>query len=141
MRKIKIRRRIYGEITGKIANAPIESGGIIACDETGEICDFDFCAGSGNEYVIDTARFNGAISEWASDGKKFCGIIHSHPNGLSELSPRDVDYARSVLECNPVLDEVLMGIVTVRNFGGVLYMYSVRKTTCEKIKAEVTNRI
>lgn len=138
MKKIRIYKGVYEGILNSFKNAPIESGGIIAAADNGVICDFRFQIGNnGKEFVIDPEIFNPVISEWFLSGKKFAGIIHSHPNGLRILSDCDIGYARKVLEVNPFMRYIVMGVVTVEGEVVRVHFYGVGKNSRAEIITEI----
>lgn len=138
MQSLSIKKEVYHEIIDKVGSAPIESGGIIAVRDEA-VCDFFFMEGdSGAEFVINAAVFNSVISDWERCGKKFLGIIHSHPNGLSLLSSGDIEYARRVLAFNPAMRCIVMGIVTKsERLNAALRLYAVCEQSCENLQFEV----
>lgn len=138
MKKIKIFYSTYMQIMECFKNAPIESGGIFATDDSGIICDIYFCGcNNEKEFVISPKVFNSKIAEWYDNNIMFAWIIHSHPNGLSMLSDNDKEYAKKVLKLNPFMKGIQMGIITYESGQIKLKFYTIYKNSCKEKKFEV----
>ncbi len=98
MRVLRMTRSVYEAIRSAFADAPIESGGILG-EQDGTVCRFFFDrlghrdAGS---YVPHTDSLNRVIEDWAARGIALGGLIHSHPNGVGQLSPTDRRYLEEI---------------------------------------------
>ncbi len=84
-------------IKQKFCAAPIESGGIIGSKD-GVIC--AFCFDDDNYhfdcYIPNVKKLNDKIAEWANNGIRFAGIVHSHHNDCRLVSDADKCYAVEV---------------------------------------------
>lgn len=94
---------------------PPETGGILG-ESGGVVCAFFFDAigGAPDTYAPSTTLLNEQIALWQEQGISFAGIVHSHPNGVNCLSPRDMAYAEEIFFSNPQMREILFPIVTLR---------------------------
>lgn len=112
---MRIEKGVLEEIIAEFADALPESGGILGLKH-GVISAFYYYGGdSEKDFCISCEVFNPVIAKWAQAGISFAGIIHSHPNGIGELSKNDREYAEKILQYNPFLKYVIFPVVTVLN--------------------------
>lgn len=50
-----------------------------------------------SEYVPNIDYLNHVVHDWRQAGIRFCGFVHTHPNGEKSLSELDIDYDREIL--------------------------------------------
>lgn len=96
----------YREIVKNVPDIPPESGGIL-----GEYNDVISCVvfDSGIQkdnwkpccYTPDVKKLNICIEKWREQGIEFCGIFHTHFNGISTLSEGDKRYIRKIMFAMP----------------------------------------
>ena len=111
---MKIKRKVLEEIRSTIGTQEPETGGILGIND-GVVCAFYFDKNAEHrigEYSPNTSDVNLKLAEWAKQGIAFAGIIHSHPNGLSELSEGDREGIFTVLKAIPKVDKLYFPIVT-----------------------------
>ena len=111
---MNVLKRTLDEILTVIGRNPIESGGIIGCND-GCICAFAFDDSytSSFEYVPNTEYLNRKIKEWNGEGISFCGIVHSHLYGFNFPSASDKSYAMALLRFGVNIKDLYFPIVTV----------------------------
>lgn len=100
--QILIDNSVYKEIINTIGKNNPESGGILG--GKGLHCQtfyFDSTSiNSGNTYKPNTLKTNEVIKEWYNDDVEFIGIIHSHPENITQLSYSDIEYAHKLMGLN-----------------------------------------
>ena len=99
-----IDQQIYDALSTAFSPVPPEAGGILG-SKNGCICAFVYDPGtpdmSRNCYTPDVVFLNRVIEQWQEEGITFCGIVHSHPPGQSNLSEADLDYIQNIMDCMP----------------------------------------
>lgn len=111
--KLKITTDVYQNIVKTIGSSIPEKGGILL-GKDGVITDFVFdenAETTGSTYSLNIAYLNPIIQEKKQEGKQLLGIIHSHPNGCSQLSAPDKHYFLSQFKNFPDLDYLFTPIV------------------------------
>lgn len=111
--KLKITTDAYQNIVKKIGSQEVEKGGVLI-GENGIITDFIYdkeANTTGSTYSLNVAYLNPIIKELKKEGKQLMGIIHSHPNGCSELSYPDREYFLSQFKNFPSLDFMYTPII------------------------------
>lgn len=68
---------------------------------------------SSNMYFPDVETLNAILETWEKENISFCGFVHSHPNGSSELSNGDINFALKIINNFDNMDSLLMGIHVV----------------------------
>ncbi len=90
---------------------------------------------SGNMYFPDVETLNAIIETWEKENIFFCGFVHSHPKGSSELSNGDINFALKIINNFDNMDSLLMGIYVIspdcKNNNFVWYL--VREDKVDKI--------
>ena len=101
---MQISSKIYHEILHTFPAVPPEAGGIIGT-HGGVVSAFCYDPGFADMdravYTPDIQRLNRVIEGWNADGIRFCGILHTHPDGQTSLSGGDLVYIRRILEAIP----------------------------------------
>lgn len=111
--KFKITTSAYQEIVKKIGSQEPEKGGILM-GKNGVVTDFIFdkaAATTRSTYTLNVAYLNPMIKELKQQGKELLGVIHSHPNGYSNLSEPDREYFSSQFKNFPNLEYMYTPIV------------------------------
>ena len=111
--KFKITTSAYQEIVKKIGSQEPEKGGILM-GKDGVVTDFIFdkaAATTRSTYTLNVAYLNPIIKELKQQGKELLGVIHSHPNGYSNLSEPDREYFSSQFKNFPNLEYMYTPIV------------------------------
>lgn len=94
MNTLNIPGHVLEQIFATIGAAPSESGGIFAVSDENivEKYYFDVHAGTGNRFYRPSAvHISEQVNDWLrKPGLRFGGYIHSHPAGLTTLSPMDI---------------------------------------------------
>ncbi len=104
MNTLNIPRCLYDQIMDTIGALPAESGGVFARsgDGTIEKYYFDVHAGTGKRfYIPSAAQITAQVNDWLQESElHFGGYIHSHPPGLTTLSPMDIVAAEMTMYKN-----------------------------------------
>lgn len=131
MNTVYIAETVVNEIYRTMISDTCECGGILGMNRNGVITHycFDYFAEQSdrNEYRPSVERLNSVIQEWHQEGVHFCGIIHSHPYGRSELSMADRLYAEEILQCNFYLDKIYLPILIEGSQVKELVFWSIEK--------------
>jgi len=94
---------------------PAERGGMLGHDASGVITHFfaDTNAARTSSVIYDPniQQMNAQIQKWKSQGITFCGFVHSHPSGITQLSQPDIKYAGDILDAFTGLDKLHLPIV------------------------------
>ena len=125
---LKISKHVISSICTDICALPIENGGIIGRNKKGIITDyyFDYSSSRGfNQYTPDTQKLNTVIRQWSEQKIEFCGIVHSHPMEIVNLSRADIEYAVKVLNSFESLKYLYMIVVTPESKKSFLSTYKV----------------
>lgn len=97
---MKIYRDIYDLIWKSFPVVPPESGGIFGSGSNGIVSKFFYDAGRPDPsvaiYTPNVFLLNRVILDWAQQGIRFCGMIHSHPYGVEQLSQCDMEYIGAI---------------------------------------------
>lgn len=106
----------------------IEQGGILGMTggvvthyhhDTEAVCDQNLFQPSG--------QLSEVLTRWHQAGIAFVGLIHSHPEDRPVLSRSDRRYAQLLLQANPWLRQVVMGVMA----GNKLLFYGFDRTGLE----------
>ena len=104
MHTLSIPRSLLLQIMDTIGASPTESGGIFAVNgsNTVEKYYFDVQAGVGKPfYRPSSSQITVQVNRWLQDPQlRFGGYIHSHPAGLTTLSPMDIVAAEMTMYQN-----------------------------------------
>ena len=104
MHILNIPRSLLLQIMDTIGASPTESGGIFAVNgsNTVEKYYFDVQAGTGKKfYRPSPSQITEQVNCWLQEPQlRFGGYIHSHPAGLTTLSPMDIVAAEMTMYCN-----------------------------------------
>lgn len=115
MKPVYITSDTLNSIYKTLCMFPAECGGVIACDQRGQIADFyfDHEAGAGkSSYSPSISTVNRIVNDkWLPGGLRFSGIAHSHPP-RAKLYPSNADLlaAKMILQNNEGLEEILLMI-------------------------------
>jgi len=52
-------------------------------------------------YIPNVVMLNQTIADWTVNGISFCGILHSHLQGIELLSQEDMVYIQNIMEAMP----------------------------------------
>ncbi len=124
-------------IKQRFYSAPIESGGIIGSKD-GIICAFCFDDGNYNYdcYIPSVEKLNAKIAEWADNGIRFAGIVHSHHNDCRFVSALDTSYALEVQKSAGNIT-LYFPIITICRQNVVLTPYVLKNGKLEREKMVV----
>lgn len=132
---IKMTKEVLRQIQATIGTRRPECGGILGSSDGVTIdyyyFDSDALTTSGT-YTMNTKALNKTIHYWNDNDVRFSGIIHSHPNGVTEPSPQDVSNAEDIMDIMDMDGIVYIPIVQVspKLDGSItIYFYSVKRTT------------
>ena len=99
-------------IENTIGARQAESGGMLGTTDGGKTIDhyyFDKTASTTRGmYSPDANTLNRVIEKWNQNGIQFCGIIHSHPLGVTKPSREDTEYAERILENMTLPNDTLL---------------------------------
>ena len=109
---ITISSSVEDQLREKLCGQAVEQGGALGI-ENGVISHYyhDTQAKRDCNLFQPSLILNVVIAVWKQEGIAFAGLIHSHPADWPELSTGDLDYVRKLLQANPQLPAVLMGIM------------------------------
>lgn len=120
---IKMKKEVYQRMMDTLGKHPPETGGIFAMDEdTITAYYFDEEAQVSFSSYRPSRRVIEEIGRWRKNGLCFGGFIHSHPGAGTKLSPRDVVFARELIQKNN-LQSTIMAIFN----RDAIYLYAVDK--------------
>lgn len=111
--KLKITTDAYQNIVKTIGSGIPEKGGILL-GKDGIITDFVFdehAETTGSTYSLNVAYLNPIIQEKKTKGLNLLGVVHSHPNGCSQLSAPDKQYFLNQFKNFPDLEFLYTPIV------------------------------
>lgn len=104
MHILNVPQSLFQQIMDTIGTSPTESGGIFAVNgsNTIEKYYFDVQAGVGKSfYRPSSSQITVQVNRWLQDPQlRFGGYIHSHPAGLTALSPMDIVAAEMTMYRN-----------------------------------------
>lgn len=140
--QILIDKFVYKEIVNTIGKAEPESGGIMG--GKGLHCQkfyFDSTSrSSSNSYKPNTLKTNEVIKQWYSDNIEFIGIIHSHPENITQLSYSDIEYAHKLMQLNSFSHFIMIICVcspTKENFSMTGYLLTACTKELKKLKITI----
>lgn len=112
---IPLSRARRQKLLKSLSSLPIEFGGIIGARKNKIVCFYADPSYQGNDfYVPNVDILNRVICDWHTEGIRFAGIVHTHPNGFHFLSADDKKYACDIIEtCR--IEYVYFPIVTRKN--------------------------
>ena len=116
---VDILKNTYDEICEALGKRKPECGGVLGARPGEPISKFyfDFSGISADDaYTPDYIRINDVLDEWAKDGVRMVGMIHSHGNAGNFPSCGDLYYCEQILKGNPSASEFLLPIVTLSPF-------------------------
>ncbi len=116
---IDIQKSTYDEICAALGAKKPECGGVLGARRGEPISKFYFdFSGITTEdsYTPDYEKINEILEEWAEDGVRMVGMIHSHGNEGKFPSCGDLFYCEQILRSNPSVSEFLLPIVTLEPF-------------------------
>ena len=117
---LRITTSAFIQIVKTLGSLPAEKGGVLMGNEDGTITDFIFDKHANTTrgtYELNIPYLNPKIKELENQGKKFLGIIHTHPNGCASLSAQDKKYFKSQFKNFEGLDTIYTPIVFSANDG------------------------
>ena len=124
-------------ILSNICRYQHETGGIIGADEEGKIIAFQFDQihdPALYEYRPNTEFLHQVLqNDWQKSGIQFAGFVHSHLLN-DALSKADLEYARMILQNNPFLPSVLMGVIDLSQKTPDIMWYRVESSSVFKIQ-------
>ena len=136
---IAFKENTYKKIQIQLSeNSEFECGGILGKSEKC-ITAFEYDKTGSNKscnmYFPDVETLNVIIETWGKESIRFCGFVHSHPNGSSELSNGDINFALKIINNFDNLDDLLMGIYVASSDcqSNNLVWYLVNKDKVDKI--------
>ena len=91
----------------------VEQGGFLGIDSRGIIAGFCHdrdALRDETSYTPDCTCLATVMDQWEKAGLSFAGIIHTHAV-LPRLSRSDLVYTMRLLECNPGMERILMGLL------------------------------
>ena len=124
---VYIHQNVYDEIRAALGTRKPECGGVLGACADGRISKFYFDASgrsAENAYTPDYEKINEILEEWAEDGIRMVGMIHSHENEGNFPSCGDLFYCEQILRANPSISEFLLPIVTLAPFCISVYRVS-----------------
>lgn len=95
-------------------DATREEGGFLAIDSQGSIaafCHDQDAKRSETYYMPNAACLKRVMYQWSMVKLSFGGIVHTHTS-MPTLSRGDLLYIKGLLECNPGMDRLIMGVIT-----------------------------
>lgn len=109
---VVIPARVEAALRRSLENRQVEQGGILGAS-SGEISHFipDTAACCDQNLFQPSVEMNRVIAQWSQQGIAFAGLIHSHPADQPQLSIPDLMYVTRLLQENPQLPAVIMGIM------------------------------
>ena len=111
---LRIKEDVFNKICKTLKRYHYETGGIVGIDENGVISEFQFDDIQNPkmyEYWPNIKFLNRVINkEWKENNITFGGFIHSHLHNC-EISQNDIKYARSILESNTNINNILIGVL------------------------------
>ncbi|MBQ2987587.1 MAG: Mov34/MPN/PAD-1 family protein [Clostridia bacterium] len=134
---VYIHQNVFDEIRSALGTRKPECGGVLGACSDGRISKFYFdTSGISSEdaYTPDYEKINGILEEWAEEGVRMVGMIHSHGNEGNFPSCGDLFYCEQILRSNPSISDFLLPIVTVNPFE--IHMYRVRLETKLRVLSE-----
>lgn len=124
---VEIHKSTYDEICAALGTKKPECGGVLGARPNEPISKFYFDVSgisTDDSYTPDYVKINEILEEWAEDGFRMVGMIHSHGNEGTFPSCGDLYYCEQILRSNPSVSEFLLPIVTVEPFA--IFVYRVR---------------
>lgn len=140
---------VYEQIRLTVGRLPAEQGGILGGKLTdGIVTHFHFdrqAQTTRGSYTPNHAMLNRLLScDWNPRGVRMLGFVHSQPRGCTAPSIYDVEYALTILNCNPTLDYLYLPIVqsTGDRCPFAIYAYRVVRNApvneaCQALRVEV----
>lgn len=122
---MNIKKEVLEEISVTVGKYKPETGGVLGIKEN-IVCSFYFDENStyvSNEYCPNIDAINLKLEEWAKDGIAFAGILHSHPNGYTELSKADKECIFYILKTIHCLRQLYFPIITISNNDFLMTVY------------------
>lgn len=110
--------RIVSELS---QDGTVEQGGILGVDQQGILTEFYHDRDAQldeSSYTPNSTAIENKIEQWRNDGITFFGLVHTHIH-MPRLSRSDLVYTKRLLECNPNMEKVVMGLLVK----GELRMY------------------
>ena len=109
---ITLSSSVETQLREKLCGQSVEQGGALGI-ENGVVSRYyhDTQAKRDCNLFQPSLMLNVVITVWKQEGIAFAGLIHSHPADWPELSAGDLDYVRKLLQANPQIPAVLMGIM------------------------------
>lgn len=109
---VVIPAKVEAALRQNLENRQVEQGGILGASG-GEISHFvpDTAACCDQNLFQPSDEMNRVIAQWAQQNVAFAGLIHSHPADRPQLSTADLMYVTKLLQGNPQLPAVIMGIM------------------------------
>ena len=95
-------------------NSETEQGGFLGMDAQGVIRGFWYdwdAQRDATGYQPSSECLTEAIGKWRLEGMSFTGIIHTHNSAMPKLSRSDLVYTQRLLECNPNIKRLIMGML------------------------------
>lgn len=144
---IIFKENTYEKIQKALSKTPgFECGGILGKKENC-ITEFKYDKTGSNRscnmYFPDVETLNVILKAWEKENIFFCGFVHSHPNGSSELSNGDINFALKIMNNFDNMDSLLMGIYVVSPDckNNNLAWYLVGKDRLDKVYPVLSNEI
>ncbi|GIW92147.1 MAG: hypothetical protein KatS3mg110_0188 [Pirellulaceae bacterium] len=140
---------VYDHIRLTIGRLPAEQGGILGGRPPSELIShyyFDRHAEtSRGSYSPDHGRLNQLLARiWNPNGVRMLGFVHSQPRGCTWPSVYDIQYAQTILDHNPWLDQFYLPIVQSPIDGAPFGIYAYRVVrgvagveACQPMRLEV----
>ena len=103
-------------------NSETEQGGFLGIDSRGVIRGFWYdwdAQRDATGYRPSRECLTEAIGKWRLEGMSFTGIIHTHSSAMPKLSRSDLVYTQRLLEGNPNIKRLIMGLLVE----GCIQMY------------------
>lgn len=99
-----IERDLYDQLLRVFPAVPPENGCILGSKD-GVICVFSYDGGNPIThraiYSPNVFMLNQVIARWTSEGIRFAGLCHSHPQGQTSLSGSDIAYIGTIMGAMP----------------------------------------
>lgn len=139
-----IKESTYFKIKNELSfNPKFECGGILGKKENCiSVFEYDKIGSEKhcNMYFPDVNSLNKTLETWRDENVEFCGFVHSHPNGSSELSNGDINFVLKIIENFDNIDSLVMGIYVVlpELKSNYFVWYNVFKNGFCKIHPDVT---
>jgi proteasome lid subunit RPN8/RPN11 len=108
---------VSNEIRRTVGSLGAETGGILAGNpDTGQVTHFYFDRSASRSrvtYTVAADRINPVIGSWNKEDIHLMGVVHSHPRGIEQPSPADLELALRILRRtdNAAMDHFLIPIV------------------------------